>query len=127
MKTLLSILLVCLALITPAFAAPNANTITAFGHITTVKKSAITISIGDKGDELKSFKITQKTKIKLDGHPSKWEDLKAGMEARIEALEPAANSKDKLQDKEASEIEAKNVAKPGSTPDPLAVPAQPKP
>lgn len=119
MKTPL-IALMCIAVFVPAFAAPSTNTVSASGKISAVKKTSITIAVGN-GDTLKSFKITKKTKIKVDEREANVEALKAGMVARVEALENT-DPKDSNKDKEAVEISAKSGAGAAAKSDPFAVP-----
>ncbi len=44
---------------------------------------AITLSVGKDGNTHEAFKITDTTKVKLDGVPSFARDLRAGMMARV--------------------------------------------
>ncbi len=54
-------------------------------RITEVDAVSITIDIGKDGNSHEKFKITDATKVKLDGAPGFARDLKAGMMARIES------------------------------------------
>lgn len=45
---------------------------------------SVTVSVGKDGDTHETYKITDATKVTLDGVPAFARDLKAGMMARIE-------------------------------------------
>ncbi len=89
MKTLLallSILIVALAL--PVSAAKKGKGPHEGGgeaRITAVGPASITVSLGKSGDEIFEYKITEQTKVTLNGAPITARDLRAGMVCKVEA------------------------------------------
>lgn len=89
MKTLITILsLVTMILSLPAHAGPKkkggGSTEPPEHRIAEVDAMSITVDLGKDGNTHEKYKITDATKVTLDGAPAFARDLKAGMEARIE-------------------------------------------
>jgi len=88
MKTFLAVVsLLAIVLAMPAMAArkgkgPNA-TPTAENRIVEVNPVSITVSIGESGNEHFTYKITDSTKVTLNGLPVAARDLRPGMVARL--------------------------------------------
>ena len=70
---------------TPAFAAKKKPAPNNEPRIVEISPLSITISIGKAGDDHQTFKITDATKITLNGAPAKVDNLLAGMIAEIKA------------------------------------------
>ena len=84
MKTLITILsLVTMILSLPAQAGPKKKAQPEH-RIAEVDAVSITLDIGRDGSSHEKFKITDATKVTLDGAPAAARDLKAGMDARVE-------------------------------------------
>lgn len=90
MKTLLALLsILIVALVLPASAAKKGKgQHPAEGpelKIVAVDAVSISVSLGKSGDEHINYKITDQTKVTLNGAPVAARDLRAGMVCRIEA------------------------------------------
>ena len=120
MKSLLSVALVCmLGMASALFAANNKSTSTSNGLISAVEKNSLTITSGTT-QNLKSFRITKDTKIKLDGHPSETSKLAFGQKVRVVAYE-STNPDDKNKAKEAVEIDAHTAVAASPSPSPSSL------
>jgi hypothetical protein len=88
MKTLLLIVsLLAMALVLPAMAAKKGNGSSAAPtpayKIVEVNAVSITVTVGESGNEHFAYKITDGTKVTLNGAPVFARDLRAGMVARL--------------------------------------------
>ena len=81
------VLCISLAASTTSFAkkAPKPAAAGPFVKIVSVDAIGITVSLGTTGDNHESYKITDETKVTLDGAPINARDLRAGMVASIES------------------------------------------
>jgi hypothetical protein len=89
MKTLLAILsILVVALALPVSAAKKGKGPHEDGgeaRITAVGPASVTVSLGLSGNETFEYKITEQTKVTLNGAPIAARDLRAGMICKIEA------------------------------------------
>ena len=89
MKTLLailSILLVALALpVSAAKKGKGQHEAEPEARITAVGPASVSVSLGKSGGENFEYKITEQTKVTLNGAPIAARDLRAGMVCKIEA------------------------------------------
>lgn len=112
MKTLSTIVLFCiLAMSAPAFAATN-HQVTTAGSISTVSTASITVSVS--ATEQKTYKISKRTKVKLDSTASTADKLSAGMGVTVTL------SSDRSKD--AKEIDATTAKAPAAPATPAAKP-----
>jgi hypothetical protein len=88
MKTLLSIIaLLAICLTTPALAKKGKGQPAAPAApetpIVEVSALSVTVSLGKSGEEHMTYKITDATKVSLNGAPVAARDLRAGMVAKV--------------------------------------------
>jgi hypothetical protein len=88
MKTFLTIVSIfALVLVMPAIAAKKGNgpgaTPTPAYKVVQVDAVSITVTVGESGTEHFTYKISDSTKVTLNGAPIAARDLRAGMVARL--------------------------------------------
>ncbi|MEI9894311.1 MAG: hypothetical protein WDN28_10620 [Chthoniobacter sp.] len=89
MKTLLAIIsILAVVLVMPAMAGKKGRgphePATPEAKIVEIDALSIKVTLGLSGDEHKEYKITDQTKVTLNGAPVAARDLRAGMVAKIE-------------------------------------------
>ena len=90
MKTFLTIVsLLALVLVLPATAAKKGKDQSATPtpaptmRIVQVDPASVTVSVGESGDEHFTYRITDNTRVSLNGAPVSARDLRAGMVAKV--------------------------------------------
>lgn len=76
-----------MAMVSPAFAKGKKKPAGEDGRIVDITALSITLSLGKTGDDHVTFKITNDTVVKFDGAAATADNLRAGMMARVVAVD----------------------------------------